>query len=75
MDVLLLEKKRLHAHLRKFERAFQKEHGRRVLTAGDILPVDEQYKRYKRVKAQLAQLGVVGKKERGQGKGGSRGNN
>ena len=74
VDLLLLEKKRLHAHLRKFERAFQKEHGRRVLTAGDILPVDEEYKRYKRVKAQLAQLGVVGKKEKGQGKGGSRGN-
>jgi len=66
VDLLLLEKKRLHAHLRKFERAFQKEHSRRVLTAGDILPVDEEYKRYKRVKAQL---GVVGKKEKGQGKG------
>lgn len=65
VDLLLLEKKRLHAYLRQFERAFQKEHGRRVHTAGDILPVDVEYKRYKRVKAQLTKLGWVGKKEKG----------
>eukprot|EP00624_Nannochloropsis_granulata_P003406 evm.model.NODE_27196_length_11030_cov_51.443245.1 len=73
VDLLILEKKRLHAYLRKFERAFQTKYGRRVQTAGDILPVEEEYTRYKRIKAQLARFGVVGRKQKAQGKA-SRGN-
>lgn len=57
---LLAEKKQLHTTLRAFERSFKQAHGRKVATAGDILPVDEEYRRYKKVKALLEQLGGGG---------------
>lgn len=45
------EKKALHAHLKAFEREFQKIHGRQVMHQDDILPVSLQYRRYKDLKA------------------------
>jgi len=45
------EKRTLHAHLKAYEREFQRTHGRQVMHQEDILPVSAEYRRYKDLKA------------------------
>jgi hypothetical protein len=47
LDLLLQEKKNLHAYLKVYERDFNRSHGRPVMKNEDILPVANEYQRYK----------------------------
>ena len=49
------ETRALHAHLKAYERDFQRVHGRQVMHQEDILPVSAEYRRYKDLKSWIKQ--------------------
>ena len=49
------EKKKLHAFLKSYEKAFQRDHNRQVTRQDDIAPVSLEYARYKQVKQLLSE--------------------
>ncbi len=52
---MLLEKRRLHDMLKRYERDFEKAHGRPVRTIDDIAVVQADYDRYKLLKIRLGE--------------------
>eukprot|EP01029_Cantina_marsupialis_P027676 TRINITY_DN773170_c0_g1_i1.p1 TRINITY_DN773170_c0_g1~~TRINITY_DN773170_c0_g1_i1.p1 ORF type:complete len:312 (-),score=70.32 TRINITY_DN773170_c0_g1_i1:236-1171(-) len=56
LDSLRIEKRYLQTKLRDFEKAFQREHNRKVRFVEDIKPVVDEYQRYKALKAEIKSL-------------------
>jgi len=56
LDALQSEKRNLHAHLKSYERDFNRIHGRPVMRQEDIQPVAHEYQRYKELKMAIREI-------------------
>jgi hypothetical protein len=56
LELLLEEKRTLHAYLKTYERDFNRIHGRAVMKHEDIQPVADEYQRYKELKSEVRDM-------------------
>jgi hypothetical protein len=56
LELLLEEKRTLHAYLKTYERDFNRIHGRAVMKHEDIQPVADEYQRYKELKSEVKDM-------------------